>query len=243
MLGEYFNLSGHFTTPLTAVYQHNNYLYVRDVYGDFGLVYGYVDGGFINGDIIRDAVTKPLSYAGMEAISPVDPSSFVPSGRGPAVQPAEATIASVDKNKMHHLLLFKGVDVSDYDGQTRSWIMSDGNNEIALYNRFNISVIDVGNQYGDYVIYDLNSDQEVGIADVNELIGRIASGETSLEWVGGDNTCDVTGFVCCYNNEMEILPAVIMRHGGSMVLIGDLNDDGEVTVADLNALISYILSH
>ena len=238
MLGEYFNLSGHFTTPLTAVYQHNNYLYVRDVYGDFGLVFGYVDGAFVNGDIIQDAVAKPLPYAGIEEIRPAVPSSFVSSGHGPAVQPAEATIASVDKNKMHHLLQFKGVEVSDYDEQTRSWTMSDGNNEIKLYNQFNISVIE---ELYDLSWYDLNWDAEVGIADVNELISRIVSGETSYEWVGGDNTCDVTGFVYSFHDEMEILPAVIKHHGGYQILVGDLNNDGELTVADLNVLINYIL--
>ena len=51
----------------------------------------------------------------------------------------------------------------------------------------------------------------------------------------------MTGFVYSFHDEMEILPAVIKHHGGYQILVGDLNNDGELTVADLNVLINYIL--
>ena len=67
-------------------------------------------------------------------------------------------------------------------------------------------------------------------------------GETTHEWVGGDGTCDVIGFVAVYRGQIEIIPIQIVEHGGRYVLIGDVNDDGEVNIGDVNYIINLILS-
>ena len=59
--------------------------------------------------------------------------------------------------------------------------------------------------------------------------------------MGGDGTYDITGFLTVYRDQLEIYPVKIEHHGGKYVLIGDLNDDGELNIADVNYLIDIIL--
>jgi len=239
-LGQYFNLSGHFTAPLTAVYQNGYNLYVKDIDGDFGYVVGSVAGDFRNGDIIYDALAKPVSNAGVNEVIPMDPQSFVPAYHSTAVKPDETSIANVDKNMMHHYVSFAGVRIPDYDKDTRTWTMTDGTHELTLYNYFGTEVT---SGVGDYPSWrwDLNCDYELTIADVYWLISKITTGDFSPTWVGGDGTYDVEGFVAYHNGTVVIRPVKMVYHGGKYVLIADVNSDGEVNVADVNELIRLII--
>lgn len=85
------------------------------------------------------------------------------------------------------------------------------------------------------------------------LIKNTRFGTTSGEEIHfSDETCTVTSFVpsLCgdVNGDGEVniadINAVIdMILSGSTVITGDVNNDGEVNIADINAIIGIILSH
>lgn len=236
-LSQYFDLTGRFVKPLTAVYQNGNYLYVRDMDHEFGLVLGDVDGSFDNGDLILGAKAKSNNYSGRKVIVPVDASSFNYEGHTNPINPQIVSIADLDQDMVYHYVNLKGVDLT-LDGANGTII--EDSMELPLFNRFDVSITeDYGNGGGLYP--DVNMDYEVNIADINEIIKRILEGKNTPEWVGGDNTYDVIGFVMVYQGQVEIYPTEILHRGGKYVLIGDVNDDGEVNIADVNHLIKIIL--
>ena len=50
----------------------------------------------------------------------------------------------------------------------------------------------------------------------------------------------IEGFLTIYKGQMELYPVKIIKHGAC--LFGDINGDGEVNIADINALIDIILT-
>jgi hypothetical protein len=53
----------------------------------------------------------------------------------------------------------------------------------------------------------------------------------------------VSGFLTVYRNQLEFYPVEITSAGGAIHIIGDLNDDGELNIADLNVLIDKIIAN
>jgi len=53
-------------------------------------------------------------------------------------------------------------------------------------------------------------------------------------------TYDVKAFVTVYKSIIELYPVEVVEHGAT--LIGDVNGDGEVTIADVNAIVDLILA-
>lgn len=225
---EYFDLKGHFTTPLTAVYQHDDYLYVKDVDDCYGLVVGAVAGTFHNGDLITNAVAKAQDKGCEWHISPVDANSFVKGEYGHRVYPETMPLAAVDKSMIHRYLQFDGVAIEqDEIGDCK---MIDYSGDMGLDNRF-----DVLFPPRESVSWALN-DGEINIADVNLLIAAILKNEQYPQ--GWDGTYDVSGFLSNASGRLMLIPTVISRHGNFL----DCNDDNELNIADLNVLIDAILS-
>jgi len=128
------NQQGHFTTPLTAVYQNGINLYVKDVEGKYSLAYGAVDGEFVNGDYINDAVATWSEYQGAKQIKPVG-NTFVVAGHGDAVQPEEMPIEEISQDMAHTYFGFKNVTIVERDGNL---YLVDETGEMQLFDKFNV---------------------------------------------------------------------------------------------------------
>ena len=63
----------------------------------------------------------------------------------------------------------------------------------------------------------------------------------NIEIPEDDNTHDIWGFLTLYKNEREFYPISIDIDPDIQILKGDVNGDGEVTIADANIVISIIL--
>lgn len=236
--GEYFDLTGHFITPLTAVYQNGEYLYVRDTSGDYGLVYGGISGTFTNGDIIHDAKAKPFYYSDVDMIDPVVSDSFVPDGHHDAISPKVLNVADLNKKMIHHYVCIKDATLSFGDGQTPQSV-ADVTGSLALYNQFGIEITEDSDGANPY---DLNGDGEVNISDINKLIDRILSNATAAETENGFDYYDVIGFLTKRSGNLALIPIEIVHHGDARSPLGDINDDGEENIADINSIIDYIIN-
>lgn len=225
---EYFNLRGHFTTPLTAVYQNGDYLYVKDVDDRYGLVVGAVNSWFQNGDLITGAVAKAREVGGEWRIYPAVTSSFVKDGHGETVYPDELKVASVDHSMIHRYVTFNNVKVEQQDGKFLR--MTDNTGEMMMYNRFNVEYPPRGTHHW------LIDDYEVTIGDFNRLMDAILENSDNPDmW---DGTCDVKGFLGLGpTGQMNLYPIAFDR-GESF----DLNDDHEVNISDANYLIDLLLA-
>ena len=234
-----------FECPLTVIYQHNAYLYVKDQCGEFGLIYGAgVGGPYSNGDLIIGFATWN-TYQDVPQIVPVGAWELV--GHGPAVEPEELPIDDLTSDCAHWYVIFRGVKIVTEEGKT--YIEDQWGNRLLIYNRFQIELQPVPAQSG-HSRYDVNGDGEVNIADINALLEIIISGTIEYDWYfnpfdsgNGEETYDVTGFLEMYRDQLEFTPISIKPSDTSeLCKKGDANGDGEITIADINALIDYILS-
>ena len=221
---------GHFTTPLTAVYQSGPNLYVKDYMGSYSLVYGSLNETFENGDYILDAEASWTVYQNNKQMLPV-PTTFVKFGHASPVEPEIMPIEEVMTDMVHWYLGFEDVNIVLPSGEETNIMMADETGSMILFDKFN--VMEEGATYdgkyyveGFLTVYrnelefypilikggpepikgDVNGDGEVNIADVNCLIGIIQ---------GDGKTYEGREYV---------------------------NDDDEVNIADVNAVIEIILS-
>ena len=221
---------GHFTTPLTALYQSGPNLYVKDYMGSYSLVYGSLNETFENGDYILDAEASWTVYQNNKQMLPV-PTTFVKFGHASPVEPEIMPIEEVMTDMVHWYLGFEDVNIVLPTGEETNIMMVDETGSMILFDKFNI--MEEGATYdgkyyveGFLTVYrnelefypilikggsepikgDVNGDGEVNIADVNCLIGIIQ---------GDGKTYEGREYV---------------------------NDDNEVNIADVNAVIEIILS-
>lgn len=238
---------GEFSVPLVVVYQNGAYLYVKDMCDQFGLIYGDVGGTFVNGDSII-GLARWTTYQGAHQLYPVESWHLV--GHGPEIQPEQMPVEEVFQDMVHWYIYFE--DVKIVIGDDGYYYIEDETGRLRLFDKFYIDIIDTP-QPSDYIYGDVNWDNEVNIADVNAIIDYILAGGTTrhaLSWspddINPNATYDIWGFLTIYRDEMELFPIKIVRHGtgeGCFVRRYDVNDDGEVTIADVNLVIDYILSH
>ena len=235
-----------FNIKLVVIYQNGASLYVKDLCDEYILMYGVVDGNYVNGDTI-EVVVSFGSYQGHRQLIPVGDCRLI--GHGPAVDPEEfACIEELSQDMCHWYIRLNNVKiVTDEDGNT---YIEDECGSLLLFNKFGVILPSPG----DPIVparnpYDLNGDGEVGIADVNFLIALILSGEIERDWFQfptgndyGERTFDITGFLTIYRDQLEFCPIFITFAGMSECIVGDLNRDNEVNVADLNELYNHILN-
>ena len=63
--------------------------------------------------------------------------------------------------------------------------------------------------------------------------------DVTIPELSDDKTYDVKGFLTIYRGQLELYPIMVKEH--SVYPVGDVNGDGEVTIADVNMLIDIIL--
>ena len=223
----------HFTTPLVAVYQKNDVLYVQDSEGRFGKVQGELAGNFVNGNIINGAVCSWSSRYGSRMLNP-DVTTFVKSSSGPRVEPDTMFIEEISSEMDHCYVRFNDVTIEPVAGYSiGNYIISDDTDSI----RF---VLTQRLPHGEPIRRPSEGTGEINVSDVNILIGILLGRYPS--W---DGKYDVTGFVKYNSNSgvsFEPVEISCVGHGYDL-MAWDINDDGELTIADLNALIDLILNY
>ena len=230
-----------FRVKLVVIYQNGASLYVQDLCEDFTLMYGAVDGNFVNGDTI-EVVARFGSYHGQRQLIPGGDCRLI--GHGPAVEPIDpGCTEEVSTDMCHWYVQFENVEIVEDDGKS---YIEDECGRLLIYNKFDVYIPENFPYIVPRTLYDINNDGEVNIADINCLIDMILSGRIEHEWVpwrpDGSywNTYDVSGFLNVYNNGLELYPVTIYSHG-EYLIIGDTNLDGELNVADVNELIDVII--
>ena len=223
---------GQFTSPLAVIYQNGNMLYVRDKCEDYGLICGELEGTFSPGDSIIGKASWQ-TYQGAVQLAPIDDWTMVRHGR--IVNPEVMSIEDVSQAMVHWYVEFRGVDLNDFESGYQPNI-SDETGEMLLYNKFNVPII----QYMPGRPYDPNEDGEVNIADLNYIIDLILNPIEDLLY----GKYDITGFIAVHQNQLEIYPVKIVYHGNKCLscVWGDVNQDGETNIADVNYVINIILS-
>lgn len=197
---------GRFDKPLTAIYQNGLHLYVQDSAGDQALIYGDVDYGFSNGDIIEGAVARWTSenlcpahtyythYAPL--ILPV--SGWTKTGQGEAVKPTKADIADVNTSLLYHYIevpnVYRYVSTLVCDSTRRR-------------------MLDIDNEFG-----------------------------VALPELERDKAYDMVCFVAyLYNGTWNVYPLEIWEHVDVTYPRGDVNEDNEVNLGDVNTVLDCIL--
>ncbi len=190
----------HFTMPLTAIFQSKEKrdLYIIDADGKYGLVYGDVDGTFVNGDYVNDAEASWTTYNDNPQLSPVS-TTFVPGGFVNPIAPVIMPIEEVSQDMVHWYLGFENVNIVErVENDRTNYYMVDETGELMLFDRYNI-----------------------GIADYDKT-----------------KTHYIEGFLTVYRGTLELYPIPV---NNPVFPKGDVNGDGEVTIADVNALLQIIL--
>ena len=218
---------GVFTTPLTAIYQNGQDLYVKDVEGNYGLAFGPIATKFDNGDIINDAVASWTLYHNNKQMTPNGP-TFVKAGQGDPIEPEIMPIEEVMADMIYWYLGFENVTITPPSGEETNYMMADETDSMILYDRYKVLPEPIPTKpcyvEGFLTIYnnmrefyptlirtalkgDVNGDGEVNITDVNCLI-KIILGQVEPGFYEGREY---------------------------------VNDDDEVNISDVNAVIAIIL--
>ena len=235
-----------FMIKLVVIYQNGVNLYAQDLCEDYILMYmyGFIDGEFINGDTI-EGLSRLATYQNQRQLVPVG--DWVKVGHGLPVEPEDAGCTEeVSQDMCHWYVRFENVKFVTEGGNT---YIEDECGLLLMYNKFSIEIpgpeLPIAPPRNPY---DLNNDGEVNIADINCLIDMILSGKIDYDWTwtqedDGEMKWNVSGFLTVYRNQLEFYPVEITSAGGVFHIIGDLNDDGELNIADLNVLIDKIIAN
>ncbi len=234
-----------FDCPLTAIYQNGFYLYVKDSCDQYGLMYGKMDSTFSNGDLIKGNASW-TTYQENYQLAPSG--DWAKVGETTPVEPFEIPIEELSGDMVHRYVRLVDVKIIN-DGI--SPMIEDETGTIDLFDRFRPGIID--DPAVPLYPGDVNMDNEVNIADANMLIDLLTSATSmaqqrfglDAEDIDPEATYDIDGFISIYHGALEIIPVRIVRHHPGMPHVNrfDVNDDGEVNIADVNAVISLILSH
>ena len=233
-----------FKIKLVVIYQNGVNLYAQDLCEDYILMYGNVGGEFVNGDTI-EGLAHWGTYQNQRQLVPVG--DWAKVGHGLPVEPEDAGCTEeVSQDMCHWYVRFENVEIVTEDGKT---YIEDECDRLLMYNKFNIEIpgpeLPIAPPSNPY---DLNHDGEVTIADINCLIDMILSGKIDYDWIwtqedDGEMKWNVSGFLAVFNNQLELYPVEITSAGGATHIIGDLNFDGELNVADVNALVDYMTAN
>ena len=225
---EYFDLTGRFVAPLTAIYQNRDIMYVRDIDGEFGMFDGEVSGTFNNGDLILGAKAKPSNNGDYTRMIVSDEQSFTHADHTQQVYPHALSIKYVNNSMIHYYLRFHNVALSPNNA---NGVISDNTGSLQLYNKFDIAIKEAG---GD--VYPNIVDESLIIV-INNIVDRILTGPTT----GNDDTYTVTGFLSRNNGKLVLYPVEIVRHRNNNDAYMDVNEDGEINIADVNCVIRILL--
>ena len=225
---------GKFTTTLTAVYQNNSYLYVKDVNNKVSLVYGALSNQFVNGDLINEAIATWDYYpkgTTFQQMVPVD-ETFVKAGHGATVKPTIKKIEDISQNDMHNYLCIENLTITPTD-DTRKYNMMDEDEEtILLYNQFKMELP----EFDPNATYDVEGFLSIYKDEREIFVNKVTKHGGFLKGdVNGDGSVNIT--------DVNMLINIIL--GATMdaetMKRADVNVDGSYNISDINEVIAIIL--
>ncbi len=132
-----------FTSPVNAIYQNGNYLYVQDNTGN-ALVYGKLTNKYENGMAIAAGFEGSVAeFNSLKQLNPVD-STFAAGVAGTAIAPEAYAIEEISADIAHSYVSFEGVSIAAVEGNERNFTMTDETGSITLYQQWNNVEIPVG---------------------------------------------------------------------------------------------------
>lgn len=132
-----------FTSPVTAIYQNGNYLYVQDNTGN-ALVYGKLNKTYENGMTIAAGFEGTVAeFNSLKQLNPVD-STFAAGVAGTAIAPEAIAIEEISADIAHAYVSFEGVSIAAVEGSERNFTMTDETGSITLYQQWTDIEIPVG---------------------------------------------------------------------------------------------------
>lgn len=132
-----------FTSPVTAIYQNGNYLYIQDNTGN-ALVYGKLNNTYENGMTIAAGFEGTVAeYNGLKQLIPVD-NTFAAGVAGTAIAPEAYAIEEISADMAHAYVSFEGVSIAAIEGSDRNFTMTDETGSITLYQQWSNVEIPVG---------------------------------------------------------------------------------------------------
>ena len=205
---------------MVCIYQNGPYLYGKPVgQSNSVMVYGNLNNtsNFYNGDIIRGGYQTD-QYGNIKPVG-----TWKKIGETYRIEPEEIPIEEISANMIYQYVCFNLVELTQ---QSDSYMtIDDGTEILTLFNRFDVQIEDA-----------IEPTVTPDITVVSSLIDRILSGKPQLH---GKSYYYVEGFVEIYRNQVELVPTCIRVQ--SETRSDDFNNDGEVNIADVNALINMIL--
>lgn len=132
-----------FTSPVNAIYQNGNYLYVQDNTGN-ALVYGKLTNKYENGMAIAAGFEGSVAeFNSLKQLNPVD-STFAAGVAGTAIAPEAYAIEEISADIAHSYVSFEGVSIAAVEGNERNFTMTDETGSIVLYQQWTDIEIPVG---------------------------------------------------------------------------------------------------
>ena len=207
---------------MTCIYQNGRYLYGKPEGTDRStLIYGNVNNSFNNGDIIRGGYQID-QYGNFMPVG-----TWKKIGETHWIEPEEIPVEEISADMIYQYVCFNPVDLIQQDDSYMT--IDDGTGTLTLYNMFDVEIEPP---------IEPAVDEELNIGTVNRLIDRILSGTGRIH---SERLYYVEGFVEVYRNQVELVPTYIQAH--SLTPSDDLNNDGEVNLADVNELINLIIDY
>ena len=222
---------GHFTTPLTTIYQNGSYLYVKDNEDTYGLVYGTVADTFANGDYINDAIASWTLYGDNKQMTP-NGQSFTKAGHGDPIAPELLPIEEIMTDMVHRYLAVENVTITAEEAEF-TYMMTDETGTLKLFDK-NFKVVPENLTDGLYYVEGFltthNHEMELLPILVRSMTPPYPKGD-----VNGDYEVNITDVNCLIQVILGKRPASDFE-GRAFV-----NDDDEVNISDVNTVIAIIL--
>ena len=145
-----------FTSPVTAIFQDGDYMFVKDATG-VTQFYGEVETQYENGDVIPAGFTGERSaYNGVPQLTVWDTAdSFAESTENTGeVEPTKYAVADVTNDLANQYVVVENVTItSEQSGDYTNYYANSGNNSVMIYARFStctwdqLAALEAGKEY------------------------------------------------------------------------------------------------
>ncbi len=178
------------TEPVTVYYQSpdKKYTFITDGTSNL-MVYGSLPE-YKNGDVLTGISGTMGAYGGVPQMTPIV-DTFGEATAGTPIEPKAATLAeTID---ICEYVVLTGVSISGIDGKNAT--LSDGTNELPIYNQFGVALSEVENATVVGIGYEYNGNKQIYVISFEEG-GEVVVELGAIEFNGAaleeGQTCEAT---------------------------------------------------